>query len=53
MITILGDFFQFSAEKIGVFIKYQCYDQIILKFGFVLSKKTPIFSLNFSAKIFK
>jgi hypothetical protein len=43
MITIFGDFFQFSAEKIGVFLKYQCYDQIILKFGFVLSKKRQFF----------
>jgi hypothetical protein len=38
--------------KNGVFLKNQCYDQFFSKFGFVLSKKTPIFSLNFSAKIF-
>jgi hypothetical protein len=27
MITIFGDFCQFSAKKIGVFLKNQCYDQ--------------------------
>jgi hypothetical protein len=31
MITIFGDFRQFSAEKIGVFLKNQCYDQIFCK----------------------
>jgi hypothetical protein len=28
MTTIFCDFCQFSAEKIGVFLKNQCYDQI-------------------------
>jgi hypothetical protein len=28
MITIFCDFGQFSAKKIGVFLKNQCYDQI-------------------------
>jgi hypothetical protein len=28
MITIFGDFRQFSGEQIGVFLKNQCYDQI-------------------------
>jgi hypothetical protein len=27
MITIFCDFWQFSAKKIGVFLKNQCYDQ--------------------------
>jgi hypothetical protein len=45
MITIFCDFPQFSA-KIGVFLKYQCYDQIISKFGFVLSQNA-IFSAKF------
>jgi hypothetical protein len=27
MITILCDFWRFSAKKIGVFLKNQCYDQ--------------------------
>jgi hypothetical protein len=53
MITIFCDFWQFSAKKIGVFLKNQCYDQIFAKTSCSLSKKTPIFSLNVSAKIFK
>jgi hypothetical protein len=52
MITIFGDFSQFSAKKIGVFLKYQCYDQLFSKFSFVLSQKTPIFLQNFFAKFF-
>jgi hypothetical protein len=40
------------GEKIDVFLKNQCYDQFFSKFSFVLSQKTPMFSLNFSAKIF-
>jgi hypothetical protein len=47
------NFLRFSTifgEKIGVFLKNQCYDQLFSKFGFVLRKKRPIFSLNFSAK---
>jgi hypothetical protein len=39
------------CDKIGVFLKNQCYDQIFAKTSCSLSKKTPIFSLNFSAKI--
>jgi hypothetical protein len=31
MITIFGDFCLFSAKKIGVFLKNQCYDQILEK----------------------
>jgi hypothetical protein len=46
-------FFPIFGEKIGVFLEYQCYDQLFSKFSFVLSQKTPIFSQNFSAKIFK
>jgi hypothetical protein len=45
MITIFGDFRQFSAEKIGVFLKNQSF---LAQFIFILNKKTPIFS----AKIF-
>jgi hypothetical protein len=52
MIAIFCDFRQFSAKKIGVFLKNQCYDQNFAGFTFVLSQKTPIFSLNLSAKIF-
>jgi hypothetical protein len=49
------NFLRFSTifgEKIGAFLKNQCYDQLFSKFRFVLSQKTPIFSLIFSAKIF-
>jgi hypothetical protein len=53
MITIPCDFCQFSAKKISVFLKNQCYDQIFAKTSCTWSKKTPIFLLNFSAKIFK
>jgi hypothetical protein len=45
MITIFG-------EKIGVFLKYQCYDQLFSRFSFVLSQKCQFFSQKFSAKIF-
>jgi hypothetical protein len=43
MITIFYDFSQFSAKKIGVFLKYECYDQVIIKCGFVLSQKRQFF----------
>jgi hypothetical protein len=29
MVTIFDNFWQFSAEKIGVFLKNQCDDQIL------------------------
>jgi hypothetical protein len=45
MITIFG-------EKIGVFLQYQCYDQLFSKFSFVLSQKRQLFSQKISAKIF-
>jgi hypothetical protein len=43
MITIFCDFPQFSAKKIDVFLKYQCYDQLFSKFSFVLSQKCQFF----------
>jgi hypothetical protein len=44
MITIFPKrFFPIFGEKIGVFLKYQCYDQFFSKFGFVLSKKRQFF----------
>jgi S-adenosylmethionine:tRNA-ribosyltransferase-isomerase (queuine synthetase) len=49
------NFLRFSTifgEKIGVFLKNQCYDQIFAQFSFAFDLKTPIFSPNFSAKIF-
>jgi hypothetical protein len=53
MITIFGNFFQFSAEKIGVFLKYQCYDQLFFKFSFVLSQKRQVFAQFFGENILK
>jgi hypothetical protein len=49
-------FLRFSTafgEKIGVFLKNQCYDQNFCKNKQWVGQKTPIFSLNFSPKIFK
>jgi hypothetical protein len=33
-------------------LKYQCYDHIFVKICLCFQSKTPIFSLNVSAKIF-
>jgi hypothetical protein len=41
------------CEKIGVFLKNQCYDQIFSKTSSSLSKKPPIYSQKYSAKILK
>jgi hypothetical protein len=43
MITIFCDFSQFSAKKIGVFLKYQYCDHIFSKFAFVSSQKRQFF----------
>jgi hypothetical protein len=40
-------FLPIFGEKIGGFLKDQCYDQIILKFGFVLIQKRQFFRKNF------
>jgi hypothetical protein len=52
MITIFCVFSQFSA-KIGVFLKYQCYDKLFSKFSFVLSQKRQFFAEFFWRKYFK
>jgi hypothetical protein len=52
MITTVCDFCQFSAKKLAFFSKTNVMINFFSKFGFVLCQKTPIFSLNFSAKIF-
>jgi hypothetical protein len=52
MITIFCDFSQFSAKN-GVFLKYQCYDQLFSKFSFVLSQKRQFFAKNFAENILK
>jgi hypothetical protein len=36
-------FFPIFSEKIGVLLKYQCYDQLFSKFSFVLSQKRQFF----------
>jgi hypothetical protein len=46
MITIFG-------EKIGVFIKSQCYDQFFSKFSFVLSQNRQFFAKFFGENILK
>jgi hypothetical protein len=53
MITIFCDFRQFSAKKIGVFLKNQCYDQNFAYFSFVLSQKGHFFAELFGENIFK
>jgi hypothetical protein len=45
-------FLPIFGGKIGVFLKKQCIDHIFAKSGGSLKNKTPIFSPNFSAKIF-
>jgi hypothetical protein len=37
VITIFGDFLPIFGEKIGVFLKNQCYGPIFALFSFVLS----------------
>jgi hypothetical protein len=46
-------FFPISGEKIGVFLKYQCYDQLFSKFSFVLSQKRQFFRKIFRRKYLK
>jgi hypothetical protein len=45
-------FFPIFGEKIGVFHKYQCYDQLFSKFSFVLSQKRRFFRKIFRRKYF-
>jgi hypothetical protein len=53
LISIFCDFFPIFGEEIGVFSqKPMLWSQFLQKLEVVLSKKTPIFSLNFSANIF-
>jgi hypothetical protein len=52
MITIFCDFLTISGEKIGAFLKNQCYDHIFEKYSFFLSQKRQFFA-DFLAKIFK
>jgi hypothetical protein len=59
MITIICDFRQFSAifaifgEKIGFFLKNQCYDQNFAQFAFVLSQKRQFFAQTICENILK
>jgi hypothetical protein len=43
---------QISSKKIGVFLKNQCFDQILALVSFLWSKKRQFFSRKFLAKIF-
>jgi hypothetical protein len=52
-ITIFCDFSQFSEKQLSFFSKYQCYDQLFCIIYVCFESKTPIFSQNVSAKIFK
>jgi hypothetical protein len=45
-------FFTIFGEKIGVFLKYQCYDQLFQNLA-LFGVKNANFLLNFLAKIFK
>jgi hypothetical protein len=42
-------FFPIFGDKIGVFLKYQCYDQLFSKFSFVSSQKRQSFRNIFRA----
>jgi hypothetical protein len=56
MITVFCDFCKFLpifGEKIGVFLKYQCYDQLFSKFSYVLSQKRHFFAKFFGENIIK
>jgi hypothetical protein len=44
-------FLTIFGEKIGVFIKNQCYDELFSKFSFVLSQKRQFFAEFFSENI--
>jgi hypothetical protein len=44
-------FFPIFGEKIGVFLKYQCNDQLFSKFSFVLSQKRQFFAKIFGENI--
>jgi hypothetical protein len=46
-------FFPIFGEKIGVFLKCQCYDQLFSKFSFVLSQKRQFFCKIFRQKYLK
>jgi hypothetical protein len=46
MITIFCDFCQFSAKKIGVFLKNQCYDNNFLRFLTIFGEKIGVFLKN-------
>jgi hypothetical protein len=53
MIVIFCDFLIIFCDKIGVFLKNQCYDQNFALFGFVLSQKRQFFRKLFCENILK
>jgi hypothetical protein len=52
MITIIGDFLLFSAKKIGVILKNQCYDPNFTKIINICTKNDT-FSQTFWRKYFQ
>jgi hypothetical protein len=55
-VTYDHNFLRFSpifGKQIGFFLKNQCADQIFAQFSFCFLVKNAIFSLIFSAKVFK
>jgi hypothetical protein len=46
-------FFPIFGEKIGIFLKYQCYDELFSKSSFVLSQKRQFFRKNVWRKYLK
>jgi hypothetical protein len=53
MIAIFCDFCRFSAEKTGVFLKNQCYDQIFARTSTSFSKNASFLTNLFGENIFK
>jgi hypothetical protein len=51
MIKIFCNFGNFSAQKIGVFLENQCYDQNFASFSFVFSQKRHFFAEIFGENI--
>jgi hypothetical protein len=48
-----ANFFPIFGEEIGVFLKIQCYDQILAKTRIVGAKNANIFAKIFGKYIFK
>jgi hypothetical protein len=53
ILTIFGDIRQFSAKKLAFFSDTNVMITFFCKIAFCFESETPIFLLNFSAKMFK